>query len=138
MTDAEKDIVERLPEIKARAECGIGFPPRGDEDLLAMIDTITTLRAEVERLKITLEETVNADNEMIGHQIRRFEAEKNHADKAEAERDAAKARAEKAEAAIQWALGEVGEFRARETDDPPYWWRPELRRRASLTEGEGE
>lgn len=34
--------------------------------------------------------------------------------------------------AIMWALGYT-DFRARENGEGPYWWRPELRRRAALT-----
>lgn len=35
-------------------------------------------------------------------------------------------------AAIRWALGEEGEFEPRGENDPPYWWRTELRKRAGL------
>lgn len=96
MPDAEKDIVERLPEIKAWAECGIGYPPRGNKDLRAMLDTITTLRAEVERL--TAKFDVNW--ELVA------KTEEARANKAEAERDAAIARAEKAEAAL-WPFARI-------------------------------
>ena len=34
--------------------------------------------------------------------------------------------------AVLWALGENGRFAPREENDPPYWWRKELRRRAAL------
>lgn len=34
--------------------------------------------------------------------------------------------------AVVWALGYT-DFRARENGEGPYWWRPELRRRAALT-----
>lgn len=33
--------------------------------------------------------------------------------------------------AVRWALGEGDEFRERGPDDGPYWWRIELRYRAS-------
>jgi hypothetical protein len=35
-------------------------------------------------------------------------------------------------AAVRWALGEAGSFRARPDGAGPYWWRGELRRRAGL------
>lgn len=40
--------------------------------------------------------------------------------------------AERYEAAIRWALGETDEFPYREGGQGPYWWRTELRRRATL------
>lgn len=57
--------------------------------------------------------------------------EKARADKAEAA-------LAKATAAICWALGEEGDFQPRGEGQPTYWWRKELRRLASLTEGEKE
>ena len=45
--------------------------------------------------------------------------------------DAMRARAERSEAAIAWALGEKGDFAPRGPGQPPYWWRSELRRLAS-------
>jgi hypothetical protein len=41
-------------------------------------------------------------------------------------------RLELLEAAIRWACGEEGDFKMRDIEDGPYWWRKELRRRASL------
>lgn len=38
------------------------------------------------------------------------------------------------EAAVRWALGEGdSDFHPRGENDPPYWWRRELRRRALLS-----
>lgn len=39
---------------------------------------------------------------------------------------------EAAEAAIRWALGEEGDFAFRPEGAGAYWWRTELRQRASL------
>lgn len=36
------------------------------------------------------------------------------------------------EDAIRWALGEKGDFPARQEGEGAYWWRSELRRRAGL------
>jgi hypothetical protein len=36
------------------------------------------------------------------------------------------------ESAVAWALGENGEFRERREGEGAYWWRKELRERASI------
>lgn len=41
-------------------------------------------------------------------------------------------RLEKCEAALRWALGEIGDFPERRFGQPAYWWRTELRKRAAL------
>lgn len=52
------------------------------------------------------------------------------ADALRAQLAAANERAERAEKAIAWALGESDEFPPREPGQGAYWWRTELRRRA--------
>ena len=52
-----------------------------------------------------------------------------------AELAAAKEREETLISAIAWALGGNGDFRPREENDAPYYWRRELRERSGLTWG---
>jgi hypothetical protein len=47
------------------------------------------------------------------------------------ERDAAVAERDALRAAVEWALGEVGEFPPRKPGEGAYYWRTELRRRAA-------
>lgn len=164
MTDAEKDMERPAMDV---ANYYANFRK--------LEDTITTLRAEVERLGglvyapgrwkcvkcdfTLLQSSLNAatGNVTARHEAGgvcpncnsplwrvswKAEAQENQtisetqfdrAMAAEAERDAAIARAEKAEAAIRWALGEEGDFPPRGEGEPAYWWRKELRRLASLS-----
>ena len=52
--------------------------------------------------------------------------------------DALRLAAERYEAAIRWALGEIDDFPPREEGQGKYWWRTELRRRAALAGDKGK
>ena len=141
MSDAEKDIVERLGASGfLDGESWLEFEARRALDRTDAMSAITTLRAEVERLTKAVEEMdqewCDSENEAIQLEAD-FQKADARADKAEAERDAAIARAEKAEAALakmrEAALEAVicAEADCLTKDAPATH-----RLRASLTEGE--
>lgn len=108
-----------------------------------MYDAIPSLLLEVERLERERDEEHEAHEQIADHLLplvgtadgssvsaaQRAAVEIKHLrKKLESAESALRAQQD----AIRWALGELGDFPARQEGQGAYWWRTELRRRAAM------
>ena len=104
---------EREAEIREQVTLELPF---ASPVIDASAKMLRDLLSEIDRLRAELEVVHDVDRR-IGHIIQ--------------ERDTLRAENERLREAIAWALGENGDFRVREDGEGRYWWRTELRARAS-------